>query len=1686
MQGLVRGHLLDGDLDVAEDGLEHVVEIVRHAAGEAADGLQLLRVRKLGLQGILLFFGAELLGDVALDGDEVDDMPGGVAHRRDGGLFGEQRAVLALVDDLAFPGQAGLQGFPHLAVERRVVQAALEEARGLAEDFFAGVSGDPGEGGVHVEDGAGGVGDEDHFAGLLDGADQAFALGLGALARGDVGDEPFQRDHAALFVVDAFALFPDPFDAAVAGGDFVFRLERAVFPEDVLPFFPQALAVGRQDEIVERKGPVPDQVLRRVAGQVLASLADEFHGPAAVVLAAIGHAGQVRQQRDVAPPVLPQFVRGELALGDVGENARELAGGRPEGRHFEMAAQRRGEIFEESGQAGADHVAVGLDPFRFELGHGFPGGLADEVRRLQSRHALEGGIHREEPVVDRFPVVVADDLVQGEAFEHVLEEGAVILLGALALGDVAGDAMQLEVAGLLVQPEADDGFGDDGGGVLAGLAQFEGEERPGGDLAPPVFGGVLVDQLFHVVDLPGDQGIGQGAGHDLFGGVAAQGLDRRAHVDETQGFGVHDPDHVLHAFRQHAVFPFAFAQGFFGLHAGGDVDVGAPIAGQASLGVPDRNPGAGDPDGFARLGHHGVDLVGDGFAAPEEFQPQPLELFPVRFRTQVVEMHPAHHLLGPIADDGFGHAADRGVDPLEVEFPGDGSVLLRQPVEPFHGCGQGFFGELALGDVAGGAVQLQPPGPLVLPEVADRFGDDDGAVLVELRDFLGEEGVGRNPARPVFGDGGADPFHDFRALVRGEGSGHRLGHDFRGRQAAQGFDRRAHVEEAARLDVRDPDDVLHVLRQHAVLLLVFAQRFFGAHAFGDVDVGADHDGGGLVRGVEQHLPAGPDPRPGAVLAAHAEPVVEKPAGGFQIGGQIAPRGLPVAGMDQVEPQGVDRPPLRRQLEFARRVAQQAEVFRAAPDPFRRVVVFPRAGVRRLDQRRVAVGRHLVFLEQPGHALFVALALGDVGFGPPIAPRPSLGILQRDAGGGDPDGFARLRHQRTGRSLDGLAPRGQRESRGLVGLPALFRIQIVEVLPADQFLRAVAQHLFGRVAHVDVKAVDVGFPRDDAVLPRQQAEVVRAFGQLAALFVQHPGQVFAAMDVEIDDDRAGQRDGQPGQQHHPAEMVRMLGEERLRRADGDGIRLAEREDGPRQGPRVGQARRQLAGDALRGARGDRPRRFAGTQQQQVQRDLAVLFRRFAEETPQEGLRIHGRHGEPLGHAPAHELPDRAEDQDLGLLAGGAGQGREHVGGADQTVVFSRFEKVAHGLDGGQVAAGRQSVFRERRRRFHVADGIMDRTIRGRDRLAGSVGFPNAVLGSLPASFADRLLEGGSIRGFHGGHPGPGHHFRHVGQVPGIAPEFLDGDVFAALDEARQAFELRKAQAHERVQDALGLDLGQRGEGFFPVVVLDPFGHPARRQGQHQSGANGQPGFQISPGAPARTGRMHAPLFQPIAPHQDDQQRERRQRRDESGSENLRAPLAGLDVDAHDGGQLIGLRVDHRHERADPRAPAVRGRPFGRGDARVEYAVQGRRGLGVELAGRRGVRDVVVFGIRLEIHDAVAAATHQVDPFPVGIDLLGRHQLALQAAVFRLLLVGAVAVQDLQAVQRDGLRHPTGLFEEFAAHAPVFAADRPPGEHCPERQQDHDGDPQLPADEDLPQKRRWAFGHGRFLSGGAHVR
>ena len=97
--------------------------------------------------------------------------------------------------------------------------------------------------------------------------------------------------------MNAYPALPDPFDVAVAALDPVFDEKAPVFQQRRGNFFAHACAVFRMLQLLVRKVAVVQKLLRAVAGQVVATVADELHRPVLVVAAAINHAVEVAHQR---------------------------------------------------------------------------------------------------------------------------------------------------------------------------------------------------------------------------------------------------------------------------------------------------------------------------------------------------------------------------------------------------------------------------------------------------------------------------------------------------------------------------------------------------------------------------------------------------------------------------------------------------------------------------------------------------------------------------------------------------------------------------------------------------------------------------------------------------------------------------------------------------------------------------------------------------------------------------------------------------------------------------------------------------------------------------------------------------------------------------------------------------------------------------------------------------------------------------------------------------------------------------------------------------------------------------------------------------------------------------------------------------------------------------------------------
>jgi hypothetical protein len=95
----------DGQLGVAQDGGEDVVEVMGDAAGQLADGFQLLRLPELRRQ-------FQFAGHIAFDRHIVDNPALVIPDGRNGGVLFVKFSVLAFVAKMAVPHLAAFEHIP--------------------------------------------------------------------------------------------------------------------------------------------------------------------------------------------------------------------------------------------------------------------------------------------------------------------------------------------------------------------------------------------------------------------------------------------------------------------------------------------------------------------------------------------------------------------------------------------------------------------------------------------------------------------------------------------------------------------------------------------------------------------------------------------------------------------------------------------------------------------------------------------------------------------------------------------------------------------------------------------------------------------------------------------------------------------------------------------------------------------------------------------------------------------------------------------------------------------------------------------------------------------------------------------------------------------------------------------------------------------------------------------------------------------------------------------------------------------------------------------------------------------------------------------------------------------------------------------------------------------------------------
>ena len=139
---MVWPHVFAGQCQVAQNGGQQVVEIVRHTTGQRANGLHLLRLAQLRLQRALLRFGLFQFGDVAVGADHAQRLTVVVAgdhhaareHPFPGTVFALDAVLVAV--DRRFASEMGGSVAQHLG-QVVWVGAAVERLSQIADFVFS-------------------------------------------------------------------------------------------------------------------------------------------------------------------------------------------------------------------------------------------------------------------------------------------------------------------------------------------------------------------------------------------------------------------------------------------------------------------------------------------------------------------------------------------------------------------------------------------------------------------------------------------------------------------------------------------------------------------------------------------------------------------------------------------------------------------------------------------------------------------------------------------------------------------------------------------------------------------------------------------------------------------------------------------------------------------------------------------------------------------------------------------------------------------------------------------------------------------------------------------------------------------------------------------------------------------------------------------------------------------------------------------------------------------------------------------------------------------------------------------------------------------------------------------------------------------------------------------------------------
>ena len=305
--GIAKLH--QGHFRIAEDRLQHVVEIVGDAAGEQANGFHLGHLRDLAAQLLALVGVLKLLRDVPPDDEKADDRAGGVADRRHRDALLERRAVHADALHLGLPDVALEQRLPHRMVPLGVGGRQRKERHRAPEGLGGRAARQDRGARVHVFDDAVGVGDENGLAGLVHRHRETRPGLLGPPALRDVEDEALHGLARAGLALNRRARIENPAARAVLVHDGVFKMAGSAGGHELLPGVPQRFD-GRGIDHALVADAARQELVGRMAAEIEGALGHEFELPAAFHGIPVHHAGHVRDERGVLAPAFPKRTLG--------------------------------------------------------------------------------------------------------------------------------------------------------------------------------------------------------------------------------------------------------------------------------------------------------------------------------------------------------------------------------------------------------------------------------------------------------------------------------------------------------------------------------------------------------------------------------------------------------------------------------------------------------------------------------------------------------------------------------------------------------------------------------------------------------------------------------------------------------------------------------------------------------------------------------------------------------------------------------------------------------------------------------------------------------------------------------------------------------------------------------------------------------------------------------------------------------------------------------------------------------------------------------------------------------------------------------------------------------------------------------------------------------------------------------